>query len=372
MKTAVINILLLSLSFLHFSCKEKTTEPEGKYSISGTIVYNNSVLPNAQVSLNKLANYSTVTDSAGKFLIPNVPNGEYELSVSKNLSDGSSTEITRQIAVAGDVTLSSLLLPKAVHLDSIQAYSSSSITLKWTQTDAIDFREYKVFRHTTPGLDETTGTLVYVATSIHDTSFTDSELFESTTYYYRIYVMNDYGKLGGSNIISKKTLFKNLILNGDFESFDDSHRPTDWSTENNVFFVSDSIHQSGEHALKGSRNSYLVELGPQASLRQYIPYTSIVPGKQYIFSFYYLVKNLPGNATLKVSLGKDIQLGANTPTYVFINGASTATWKNYSFTFTAPQLTQDLNVSCYVQTNIPFGGEPWDVWLDNFELKRKE
>ena len=372
MKTLLINILLISLSVILFSCKEKTTEPEGKYSVSGTIVYNNSVLPNAQVSLNKIANYSAMTDSAGKFLIPNVPNGEYELSVSKNLGDGSNTEINRQIAVTGDVTLSALLLPKAVHLDSIKNSTSSSITINWSATDAIDFREYKVYRHTTPGLDETTGTLVYVATSISDTSFTDTELFESTKYYYRIYVMNEFGKLGGSNISSTKTLYKNLILNGDFESFDPSHRPTDWSTENNVFFVSDSNHQSGRFALKGSRNSYLVELGPQASLRQYIPYTSIMPGKQYIFSFYYLVQNLPGNASLNVSLGTDIQLGANTPTNVFINGSSIGTWQNYTFTFTAPPLTQDLNVSCYVQTNIPFGGEPWDVWLDNFELKRAD
>jgi hypothetical protein len=372
MKTLLINVLLFLVTVLVFSCKEKITEPDENYSVSGTIVYNNSVLPNAQVSLNKIANYSAVTDTAGKFVISNVPKGDYQLSISKNLTDGSSTEINKQIAVASNVTFSELLLPKAIHLDSIKNVTSSSITLRWSPTDANDFREYKVYRHTTPGLDETTGTLVYVATSISDTSFVDTELFESTQYYYRVYVMNEFGKLGGSNISSTKTLFKNLILNGDFESYDSFHRPTDWLTENNVFFVSDSNHQSGRHALKGMRNSYLVELGPQASLRQYIPYTSVVAGKRYVFSFYYLVQNLPGNATLKVSLGTDIQLGANTPTSVFINGSSVGTWQNYTFTFTAPPLTQDLNVSCYVQTNIPNGGEPWDVWLDNFELKRAD
>ncbi len=281
-------VLLLILPFLiSLSCNEQTTEPEGNFTVSGKVVYNNSIMPNAQVSLDKKANYSAVTDSEGKFTIENVPKGNYELTISKNLEDGSFTEINQQIAVTGDLAFSELLLPKGVYLYPLQNVTSSSIEIFWSPTDAIDFREYKIYRHTTPGLDETTGTLVYVATSITDTSFSDTELFESTNYYYRVYVMNDYGRLGGSNIVSTKTLFKNLIKNGDFELFNSANVPTDWLTENDIWYVNNQKFQSGNYGLRGERNAYLVELGPPASLRQFIPYTSIVPGKQYTFSFYY-------------------------------------------------------------------------------------
>lgn len=366
MKT-LFGLIIISLALI--SCNEKISEPEGYFIVSGKVIYNNSVMPNAQVSLDKKANYSAVTDSEGNFSIENVPKGNYELTISKNLEDGSFTEINQQIAVTGDLTFSELLLPRAVHLYPLQNVTSSSTEIFWSPTDAIDFREYKLYRHTTPGLDETTGTLIYVATSINDTSFIDSDLFESTIYYYRVYVMNEFGKLGGSNIVSSKTLLKNLIKNGDFELFNSSNRPIDWLTTTDVFFVSNQNVQNGNYCLRGERNSYLVELGPPASLRQYIPYTSIIPGKQYTFSFYYKVDNLAGNSTLKVALGRNVQ-DAYSIFYYDIDGNTPEGWQNYSFTFTAPQLTEDIVLSCYVQVNIPYNGEPWLMWLDNFELKR--
>jgi hypothetical protein len=364
-----LGLIVFSLTLI--SCNEKISEPEGNYTVSGKVVYNNSVMPNAQVSLNKKANYSAVTNAEGKFSIQNVPNGNYELTISKNLEDGSFTEINQQIAVTNDLSFSELLLPKGVQAYPLQNVTSSSLKIFWSPTDAIDFREYKIYRHISPGLDETTGKLIYVATSITDTSFIDTELFESTSYYYRIYVMNDYGRLGGSNIVSTKTLFKNLIKNGDFELFNSAKVPTDWLTENDIWYVNNQKFQSGNYGLRGERNAYLVELGPPASLRQFIPYTAIVPGKQYTFSFHYLVENLGGNSTLKVALGRNVQ-DAYSIFYRFIDGSTPAGWQNYSFTFTAPQLTEDLVLSCYVETNVPYNGEPWLMWLDNFELKRTE
>lgn len=140
---------------------------------------------------------------------------------------------------------------------------------------------------------------------------------------------------------------------------------------NGCFFVSDQNFQSGAYGLKGERNSYLVELGPSASLRQYIPYTSILPGKQYKFSFFYNVENFGGNSNLKVSLGTNVQQ-ADKIIYYYIEGPGTNGWQNFSFIFTASQLNEDLVLSCYVSTNVPYNGEPWIVWLDNFELKQTE
>ena len=366
MKT-LLGLIIFSLALI--SCDEKISVPEGDFRVSGKVIYNNSVMPNAQVSLDKKANYSAVTDSEGKFSIENVPKGNYELTVAKNLEDGSFTEINQQIAVTDNLLLSELLLPIGVHIYPLQNVTSSSVDISWSPTDAIDFREYKIYRHTTPGLDATTGTLIYVATSITDTSFADTDLFEWTTYYYRVYFMNEIGRLGGSNITSSKTLYKNLIKNGDFELFNSSNRPTDWLTTTDVFFVSNQNFHSGNYGLRGERNSYLVELGPPASLRQFIPYTSIVAGKQYTFSFHYKVDSLSGNSTLQLALGRNVQ-DAYSIFYYNIDGNTLEGWQNFSFTFTAPQLTEDLVLSCYVQVNIPYNGEPWLMWLDNFELKR--
>jgi len=364
MKTISTNLISISIIILLFGCNDKVSDSDTNFTVRGKAIYDSSPLASAQVSLDKISNYSTNTDAEGNFNIPNVPSGTYNLKVSKSLSDGNFTEINQNIAVTGDLELSEIKLPKAVYLYPLTEVTSSSVELHWSPTDAIDFREYKVYRHTTPGLDETTGTLIYVATTLSDTSFVDSSLFELTDYYYRVYVMNEYGRLGGSNINSAKTLFKNLIKNGDFELFNSLNQPTDWLRENDVWFTSNQNFQSGSHGLRGERNTYLVELGPPTSLRQFIPYTSIVPGKQYTFSFYYKVDSLAGNSTLKVALGSIF--------YHFIDGNTPVGWQNYSFTFTTPQLSEDLILSCNVQTNVPYNGEPWLMWLDNFELKRAE
>ena len=376
MKTITINIVYLLLLVLLpiMSCTEKISSPDNNktnFTVSGKVIYKKAPIANALVRLDSALNYSTTTDAEGKFSIPDVSEGTHKLTIYKSLSDGNFTEMSENVAVTGDLNLSELLLPKAVYLYPPTDVTSSSILVTWSPTDAADFREYKVYRHTSPGLDETTGKLIYVATSINDTSFVDTELFESTSYYYRIYVMNEYGRLGGSNITSSKTMAKNLIKNGDFESYDDFKRPTDWLNENDIWYVSDQNFQNGNYGLRGERNAYLVELGPGASLRQYISYTSIVPGKQYIFSFSYDVENLGGNSTLRVGLGRNVQ-DAYSICYDVIDATASSGWQNYSFTFTAPTLNEDLVVSCYVETNVPYNGEPWIMWLDNFELKRTE
>ena len=373
MKNKLINfayfLLLLILPIL--SCREKISSPDAQFTLKGKVIYNNSALAGAQVNLDSTANYSAVTDAEGNFSISNVSEGAHKLTVYKSLPDSNFTEINKSVTVNSDLELSDLLLPKAVFLYPLTNVTSSSIVLTWSPTDAADFREYKVYRHTTRGLDETTSTLVYVATTIHDTSFTDTELFESTQYYYRIFVMNEYGKLGGSNIESSKTPDKNLIKNGDFESFDNFNKPTDWITENNVWSVSNQKFQSGGYGLRGEVNSYLYEIGG-ASLRQYIPYTSLVTGKQYTFSFFYNIENLDGNSALKVSLGTNIQTGSSSIISTFIDNTAPSGWQKFSFAFTAPQLTEDLVISCYVNVNIPYNNELWLMWLDNFELERAE
>ena len=60
-------------------------------------------------------------------------------------------------------------------------------------------------------MDETTGTLMDVFTKPADTTVTDSfeqmngGLSPNTTYYYRIMVMDEFGKIAGSNVLAVTT-----------------------------------------------------------------------------------------------------------------------------------------------------------------------
>ena len=90
------------------------------------------------------------------------------------MEDGTFIERATDISVFADVFLDALRLPKAVFCYDPTNVSANSATISWSATDAADFREYKLFRHTTSGQDETTGELVHVATEIQDTVFTDN------------------------------------------------------------------------------------------------------------------------------------------------------------------------------------------------------
>lgn len=189
---------------------------EDTYSVSGIVVQNGEPLARASVSIDNNLNYSTITDDNGSFNISDVPKGMHTILVKSSLDDGSFVQNESEIYVNNDILLNSLALPAPVSIAVPDTIDSESIELTWTKSTASDFREYKVYRHTTTGLDETTGTLCYVTVARNDTSFTDQGLDPLTTYYYRVYVMNEYAKLGGSNVVSATTLNRNYILNGSF------------------------------------------------------------------------------------------------------------------------------------------------------------
>jgi len=68
------------------------------------------------------------------------------------------------------------------------------------------------------GLDEATGDLIFVGTSRDEVSFVHQDLEGHTEYFCRVFVLNEFGQLGGSNTVSKTTSAKNLVVDGGFES----------------------------------------------------------------------------------------------------------------------------------------------------------
>jgi len=209
-------IILLGITIL--SCSKEPTEPTSDlYSIQGKVTNSNGPVANAKVTVDNKANWETTTSTSGDFTIPNVSSGDHTLYIEKKGQDEDFIEVNYPVFVNSNLVLNNLILPIPVRLFPPTNITQTAMTVQWNQTDAQDFREYKLYIKNTPGLDETTGELIYVSTSKDDTAFVADNLIPYETYYYRVYLMNEYGRMGGSNIESAPTLGGNLIPDGSFE-----------------------------------------------------------------------------------------------------------------------------------------------------------
>jgi len=250
LKRLFLYIILISIFLL--DCTEELTEPTSDlYSVSGKVTNSNGPVPNAKVTVDKKANWETTTSASGDFTISNVSSGDHTLYIEKKGQDEDFVEMNYPMFVNTDLTLNNLVLPIPVRLYPPVNITQTEMTIKWNKTDAQDFREYKLYSKDTPGLDETTGELIYVSTSKNDTSFAVENLIPYETYYLRVYLMNQYGRLGGSNIESKSTLGGNLIPDGSFE--DSSKFDEHWFIDrgNGDISYDDSIKIDGNYSLFG-------------------------------------------------------------------------------------------------------------------------
>lgn len=189
------------------------------YRVSGEITFVGAPASGAVVDIDGSGVWTATTDALGRFAIDAVPGGSHTLDASHSNDDGSFSERQASLQVTNDVVVNSLVLPQPLTL-APPVSSSGTVTLSWMPTDAADFREYKVYRRDSPGIDETAGELIFVSTARADASFVDTGALAGTRYYYRVYVMNDSGRLGGSNIVSADVTVDNLIPDGGFESAD--------------------------------------------------------------------------------------------------------------------------------------------------------
>ena len=75
---------------------------------------------------------------------------------------------------------------------------SNEVNVTWSQNTQGDFASYRIYRSTTPGvtLDSNVRAII---TKASQTSFNDVGLQEGATYYYRIFVFNNFGLSTGSN-----------------------------------------------------------------------------------------------------------------------------------------------------------------------------
>ncbi|MCA9749577.1 MAG: fibronectin type III domain-containing protein, partial [Romboutsia sp.] len=206
-----VTVIIVVLS----SCRNEPILSNGNYEVSGIVYKDGNPSSNTNILLQKNNEIidETFSSSTGHFKFENVEQGYYSLVAKQLSSNGSFLNSPTSINVNQDIFIDNLLLPKPVELLQLINRTTRTIELKWTKYSGEGFYEYKVYRHNSTALDETTGTLIHISTNNEDTTFIDSGqengpnigLWPNSNFYYRVYINKEYGKMGGSNILETKT-----------------------------------------------------------------------------------------------------------------------------------------------------------------------
>lgn len=364
MSSSSLKPWLLILSGLFLGCEpaEKISPP----GLDGYVVSEGKPVSGASISLaNGSQQYATTSDNAGKFKIDQIATGEYLLTVKSESEAQTFSQIQKNVSILNTSSQTTIELPQGVTLMNPPDVGSSALDLKWTRSAVSDFLEYKLYRHSAPGLDETTGTLIQVATNVKDTTFRDSDLRDNQTYYYRVFVRNSFGFYGGSNVVSVTTTQANQVVNGDFESGLNSWEL--YSPNPCVALKEDVTAPAGSKVLKADINE-TSRANTSSELFQVIDHKKLVPGETYTLTFW-AKASLPGTSAFHVYL----QSSANYSHAVSIklNNSANRSWTKYSKDFVAPASNAPYWLFVYAEPNIPWSGQHLEVLLDGLEIKRK-
>ena len=361
-KKLSIGGLAVLLAFI-YTCQNNPVQ-NNLFKISGYVHLKGKAISGAQVNLDKKINYMTQTNNDGYFEIDDVSKGEHKIYLSKDFSDSSFVTRTYDVDVNNDIVLESLTLPVPVKLYPITSITSNSAKLIWSRSYENDFREYKIYRHTNSGLDENTGTLVHVTTFIEDTTFIDNSLFPTNKYYYRVYVMNEYGKLGGSNIELALTKELNLIQNGNFELLDNNNFPEKWEGSVTI----DSLNAySGKYSVKMFEDTSFS--GMTQKLRQIIDPAKVEKDSRYKLSFWWKSKELSESEYFGVKFEEQ---SGDAFVWKWFNGPHPdSIWQEYNYEFTIPSSSNPQNYQLvFMFERYPLIPTPMTVWVDSVSLKK--
>jgi len=358
---------LFSIVLLVFAqaCVSNETKPTG---LAGSVSSSGVPVADASVSLtNTSQQYTTLTGADGKFQFTGIASGEYILTVKSETTSNGFMQIQKNVSVSASSQPQTVELPKGVTLLDPLHITNSTVDLKWTMSGIDNFLEYKLYRHPTSGLDETTGKLVHVATSAKDTVFTDTDLLDNENYYYRVFVRNTFGLYGGSNILQVTTAEGNYVNNGDFEQ-----NLGGWElfTPNPcVDIVDDITSPSGSKVLK-AEIADISTVNISSELFQNINQTKLTGGNTYTLSFWGKVDALAGSGIMYVYL---VTTG-NWSRWctIKLTKDSSHEWTKYNADFIAPTSTTPYALFIYAEPNIPWNNEPFKVYLDGIALYRKK
>ncbi len=373
MKNNILNIIvLLIVSLIVISCNESSTDSTtGQlYSVSGYVYMKSEPVNDATISIDDKTNYTTTSNSDGYFEIKDVPEGEHVLSVIKDANNnGGFSERNYDLDVFNDVVLNSLTLPEPVFVYP-PIITIQGIELAWSPTDANDFREYKVFRHTSSGIDENHGDLIHVSTSRNDTTFIDQDFSSLTNYYYRVYVMNDVGRLGGSNIVTIQTPNKDLVLNGDFEEIGGNNIPEFWQNWNNRNFATsdDQEAYTGSYSVRFYKDTSYFNLHP---FFQNINPNEFDEGERYSLTYWIKSDSVLDQSGFYVFVRSEDWSFSERINSMW-GPYNSFDWTEFTYEFTYPSSITISNFYLEFYSEVSSSSYPLKFWLDNVKLMKVE
>ncbi len=353
-----------------YSCSETSTNLTDTFTVKGVVMSAGLPVENATISIDSMYNYTTTSNSNGSFEIKDVSKGDHQLKMEKKNSDNSFTQQTIDIGVYSDVVLNNLILPKPVRLYDSVSVEENTITIRWSPSDAEDFREYKLYRHTSAGIDENTGTFIYVSIDRNDTSFTDIDLSPSKAFFYRIFMMNEYGKLGGSNVVSGTTEIPEVIINGSFENVDQYLKiPVNWQRsggiqEDNSIISDSSESYDGQYSVH-ARMNHIGDL----VLTQTIDAQRINPAKSYKATFWMKIDSLLTGEMIVVGITE------NGGVLMIFGPLASSDWREFSFDISFIETINPQNYGFFFDISCEGSSTSYhnlDIWIDNLAVTEVE
>jgi fibronectin type 3 domain-containing protein len=135
--------------------------------------------------------------------------------------------------------------PQAVYLFPAVDSTTSSITLRWSQSQDQHFSDYAVYRSESAQVSEDSSLRVGLVYDKATQEWTDTGLDEAKTYYYRVYVENDLGETQGSNVRAARTLDlpPEPVVCDPLSSVGNGRATVTWSVNNDSDFLAYYVYR---------------------------------------------------------------------------------------------------------------------------------
>jgi hypothetical protein len=370
--TVLIVVIIITFQACKSSQAPVAPEPVGDLKVKGKVSLNGEPVQGALVAIDDVVNWKTTSGSDGSFEINGVSNGSHTISAKKELDEGKIVFQSRPIVTENpENDIGILDLPTSLNLQPISNAQPDQIPLTWDKVSS-GLTAYKIYRKDAPGVDETTGELIYTTANLDENTFVDTQFRTGRTYYYRVYAYLENGRYAGSNIVTTAVPEVNIVVNGDFELSTTGILPDNWdqtlsgSPEFNYFEVSSDNVISGTNSLKvtyiDSLANPLPGFNPWGGLKQVISIEHLKPGDDYTISFW--TRSEIGN--MQVRLLKNGDFNAPVVSYIIPNDQE---WTEHSVNFKIDAETTYLEL--WINTRSGFAANGLvKGWIDNLKIIR--
>jgi fibronectin type 3 domain-containing protein len=144
--------------------------------------------------------------------------------------------------------------PDPVYLFGSVDSTTSSITIRWEPSEEDHITAYRIYRDESSGVEERADLLVTTIYSVSQSSYTDQNLMEGETYFYRVFVVNDIEETAGSNERAASTFdaYPTPVVLDSLSAIGDDRLTLTWSRNDNTDFEEYRVYRSTQPGVTDS------------------------------------------------------------------------------------------------------------------------